>query len=480
MTNHTPTPEQEAIRAAARGTKDNLIIHALAGAAKTSTLILLARAVQVPILSLAFNVKIAKEMRERMPGNATSLTLNSVGHRTWAKTIGRQPVVDKDKVYNLCRAAIDALPMHEKSAGFEIFTNLMNAIRIGKSHGYVPNGSYKGLAKGLLNDEEFFANLDEEPSDLMQDLIRKISHQSMEMAFKGQIDYDDQVLMPTIFPASFDSYPLTLIDETQDLSELNHTMLKKLVKEKRLMAVGDENQSIYGFRGAHADSMDLMQQAFGMKRFDLTISFRCPIEVVKEARFRAPAMQYPEWAKPGLVTHAMTWSAESVHPDAVILCRNNAPLFRCAINLLKNGKYPELVGNDVGKGLIKIMKKLGDNATPRSDAVALVEAWKQDKLLKSRNPGSVADQAECMQVFLEQGETLGDAVAYAEHLIMVSGGIKLMTIHKSKGLEWPNVYLLDRHLINKERTQERNLLYVAMTRSQETLTYINTDHFKGL
>jgi hypothetical protein len=41
---HTPTAEQQAILDAAKGTGDNLIIHALAGAAKTSTLVLIGKA----------------------------------------------------------------------------------------------------------------------------------------------------------------------------------------------------------------------------------------------------------------------------------------------------------------------------------------------------------------------------------------------------------------------------------------------------
>ena len=57
----TPTDEQVAIVEAAKRTKDNLLVSALAGAAKTSTLELITKAVTgIPILSLAFNKKIAE------------------------------------------------------------------------------------------------------------------------------------------------------------------------------------------------------------------------------------------------------------------------------------------------------------------------------------------------------------------------------------------------------------------------------------
>jgi ATP-dependent exoDNAse (exonuclease V) beta subunit len=83
-------------------------------------------------------------------------------------------------------------------------------------------------------------------------------------------------------------------------------------------------------------------------------------------------------------------------------------------------------------------------------------------------------------VFAEQGEDLSEAIAYAEHLLASSGPVQLMTIHKSKGLEFPSVYLLDKHLIRtSDNTQEQNLLYVAITRAKEELYYITSEGFQA-
>ena len=87
------------------------------------------------------------------------------------------------------------------------------------------------------------------------------------------------------------------------------------------------------------------------------------------------------------------------------------------------------------------------------------------------------DQAECLMLFAEQGQELGDAIAYAEHIFASQGPIMLMTGHKSKGLEFNNVFILDQHLIRDEG-QDRNLRYVMQTRTKDTLTYINTADFK--
>ena len=75
--------------------------------------------------------------------------------------------------------------------------------------------------------------------------------QSIKLAYDGKIDFDDQIYMPSLFGGTFPKFPLVLVDEAQDLSLLNHAFLQKLVT-KRIIAVGDRNQSIYLFqrRGA--------------------------------------------------------------------------------------------------------------------------------------------------------------------------------------------------------------------------------------
>lgn len=475
----TPTSEQLHVLSLVRESQDNILISALAGAAKTTTLVLIAEALRAhPMLFLAFNKRIQLEMQERLPGNCTAMTLNGIGHKVWMQAIGKRLTVDTAKNYNLLQAAIEELPGEQRSEAYGIMSETLRAIERGKMCGYLPDGRFRD-AKPLMGDDEFFASLEEEPSQLQESLIRKVTIESALLSLKGIIDFNDQILMPTCFFGTFPKFPVVGVDEAQDLSALNHVMLRKIVRTSRLIAVGDANQSIYGFRGAHEDSMELLAQTFFMKRAELTISFRCPVAVVKAARFRAPAMQWPEWAKEGNVTTLSEWSVENIPLNATILCRNNAPLFSCAIALLKNGRYPELVGNDIGKNLIKLMKKLGDPGMPAEEAHGAIDQWKEGKLSRARDKDKFADQAACMHIFVEQGKTLADAIAYAEHLLRQSGTVKLMTGHKSKGLEWPEVFILDQQLINLRHTQERNLLYVMITRAKESLTYITMEGFQG-
>lgn len=470
----TPTHEQLAIIDAAKNTTDNLLISALAGAAKTSTLILVAESLKsVPTLCLAFNKKIAEEMKERLPGNCEAMTLNSLGHRAWGSALGKRLILDTSKTYNLLTAHIASFRGDDKSLAYERFNELMQAVDFAKTRGWIPEGTFT-YAKRLLTDDEYSAILPEELSDFEFDLVRKIVGESIHQSLQGTIDFNDQILMPTLFPnASFTLFPLVLVDEAQDLSELNHKMLQKLAK-KRIIAVGDACQAIYAFRGASTSSMKDLKDRFQMKEFTLSISFRCPIAVVKAAQWRAPHMRWPEWAKEGTVRTLTSWNVHDLPDNAAIICRNNAPLFRQALALLKARRYPQLIGNDIGKNLLKIMKKFGSSSMPKAEVIENIVKWKMAKLAKTRSPGSIRDQADCMLLFAEEGDNLGDALAYAEHIFNARGPIQLMTGHKSKGLEFDHVFILDKHLIGDSQ-QEDNLRYVMQTRAKQTLTYVDSE-----
>jgi superfamily I DNA/RNA helicase len=243
----TPTDEQLAIVDAARSTKDNLLISALAGAAKTSTLELIAKAVTgVPILCVAFNKKIQLEMEKRLPGHCATKTLNGLGHGVWANAIGRRLSLNTDKTAEILKAEIDKLNHKAKGEAWEEFGEMLRTVRTAKSSGYVPD-SFPSASR-LMGYHDFYSQLDEEPSNLMVDFVETTLTRGIKQAYEGEIDFDDQLYMPTLFGGSWPKYPLVMVDEAQDLSPLNHRMVDHLAGQ-RLIAVGDPNQSIYGFRG---------------------------------------------------------------------------------------------------------------------------------------------------------------------------------------------------------------------------------------
>ena len=139
---HTPTFKQQAIIDRACSTGDSLLLNALAGAAKTSTLEMICHALPVqPILSLAFNKRIAEELHKRLPGHVECRTLNSIGHRAWMKTCSAKVTLDTDKTYKIVKGIIEALPRGDRMEAFGLMGDLRKAVSKAKLAGYVPEGA---------------------------------------------------------------------------------------------------------------------------------------------------------------------------------------------------------------------------------------------------------------------------------------------------------------------------------------------------
>lgn len=482
------TSEQEAIIDAVRSTKDNICINALAGAAKSTTLELICKYVTgIPILSLAFNKRIADELSKRLPSHVECRTLNSLGHRVWAAATGKRLVVDTKKTYTIIKELIDGSPAVQRPRLYAFMSDMIKCVEWAKTLGYVPEGKYEGC-KRLISSEDFWHHiehnvLEDDPDDFVFDVIDEAITLGIKRAYDGVIDYGDQLYMPTVFGGVWPRFPLVLVDEVQDLSALNHEMLRQLART-RLIAVGDPWQSIYAFRGAVSGGMASLVKDFRMAEFTLSVTFRCPIQVVRRAQTRVPHMKWAPWAAEGLVQHLREWD-DSIIPDgAAIICRNNAPLLKMGFNLLRVRRGINMVGFDIGKSLVKTLEKLGNPSMDSEAVYTAINKWESERLSKGKNAAMIADKAECLRIFAEQADTLAGAIAYAKHIFEVTGPVQLMSGHKSKGLEFDTVFHLDpwRIRTNAEGEaleQELNVKYVIETRPKVALYLCELDRFNA-
>lgn len=489
------TEEQLDILVLARSTSENLMISALAGTGKSSTLLATERRVnRQPILYLVFNTdnamkimsedQMAKEKRKPNPRHSqdpedrclsttTVRTLNSMGHRIWMQTQSQGLKVDGKKSNVIMKDIIDKAPANSREALWSIYHEVIAGVAMAKALGYVPEGPYPN-ARRLINRSEFHAALEELPDDLTADLIDLVLKRSIKQAYDGLIDYNDQVYMPALFGGTFPKFPLILADEYQDFSPVNHALLERLVKA-RLIGVGDPFQNIYGFRGAHSDGMRRATERYACTSLPLSISFRCPSEIVKHVHWRVPTFRWS--TEGGSVERPERLRIEDIPDEATIICRNNAPLFACAMRLLSGGRSIAISGSDIGPRLVGIMRKLGPETLGREGVVSSIEEWRADRL--ERESKTANDMADCMRVFASHGKNLREAIAYAEHLFKQQGRIQLTTGHKAKGLEWTTVYHLDPFLVRRDpHEQNKNLDYVISTRSRDRLIEIETEQLE--
>lgn len=465
----TPTDEQTSILDLASTSSANIVINALAGTGKTSTLEMIERAIKTkPILYLVFNKKNAEEAKDRLLSTTLAKTFNSLGHGIWQKQCGSIKL-DPKKVSNIYHGIID----ETKDKGtisqlWEVKWEVLDAVARARSLGYVPEGKFP-MAKPLLDRSAFHRTLDEEPDDLVSDLIDVVLFRSIQSAYKGLIDFNDQIYMPALFGGVYPNFPLVCVDEAQDLSPVNHAMLERLCRN-RVIIVGDPWQNIYGFRGAKQRGMAELAAKYDMVPTDLSVSFRCPKAIVEHVHWRVPHFK---WLKEGgSVNIPDQLDHTDISDDAAIICRNNAPLFSCALRLLSSGHGVTVAGSDIGPKLVALMKKLGPESLSAQGMLDAIYDWRQEKLAKGSAHAN--DLADCMQVFASMGKTLGEALSWAEHLFKQRGTIQLLTGHKAKGMEYDTVYHLDPWLCD-DREQDQNLRYVISTRSANRLIEIDSD-----
>jgi DNA helicase-2/ATP-dependent DNA helicase PcrA len=477
-----PTAEQAAIIAAVRDTTDNIMVNALAGTGKTSTIEMVCHAVKnIPILYLAFNKRIVDEAAKRMPSHVECRTQNGLGHRVWAQATGKRLIVDSGKMRQILKNLISELPRKDQGEAWEDFSFTLKAIAKAKRDGYVPL-SWGGPCHRLVDYVEFLDGLDEEVTRLQRDLINRALHQSIIAAYEGGIDFDDQIYMPVIFGGPWPRFPLVIVDEVQDQSPLNHEMMKRLVTQ-RFMGVGDPWQSIYAFRGAVTNGMKALVEHFRCTELPLSLTFRVPRTGVERARGRVPWFEAYNTNPEGTIIELEEWGPDDIPSAAAIICRNNAPLLSLSFRLLAARRAIKLVGMDIGAGLVRILRKLGPVELAGHELDNAIAAWTKNALQSAKNSASVYDRADCLYVLTRDRKHLGEAIIQAESLFKQEGPIQLLSGHKCKGLEWDWVMHLDPWRIPgkyvEEGTeaweQELNVRYVIETRFKQTLVIANLE-----
>jgi len=483
----------------------NAIVNAVPGSGKTSTLVWLTEFIPstLRIAFLSFGRDIVKTLAARCP-NAFCKTYNALGSRairahlagTWiklhdgTKVIGKSLAIlleiypknsngDRDKEYFMYSRFVIRLVSLAKNAGI----------------GCLVADTYAAWEKlvayhNLMLDSKA-AKL-ERAIEIAQDVLR-ISNQ---WSRQGKIDFDDQLYLVSLWDLNLEKFDLVLVDESQDTNAIQVAMLKKLERtdgRTRYLFVGDEKQAIYGFRGADAHAMQKMREAFKAQDLKLSICYRCSRAVVDNANLTFPevGMESAPNAQAGKVENLSEYNAKTFGATDAILCRNVAPLIKLAYSFILKGVACHVLGREIGIGLSKLVDRMNaENVDDLQDKLNEYREREVSKLLEKNRSGeaeTINDQVSCILLFVsnlkETNRTIDALKAAIESLFSDRNGcLTLATIHKSKGLEFDKVFILDYALIpSKYATQdwqleqERNLKWVANTRAKNELYYIESD-----
>lgn len=275
--------------------------------------------------------------------------------------------------------------------------------------------------------------------------------------------------------------------EAQDLNLCQHKLIDNLISQgtvKKWIAVGDRNQSIYGFSGAYSLSFDRFLQKENVKELPLDICYRCSNSIIDSANEVYDVMIYGNTNK-GLVEEIS--DIINIKNNSMIICRNSEPLINLYFKLLNIDKVAYIKGNDILSSLKRFLKPYNYNTTKNAKTKMLYKIEELDK--NKSQEGIVAahmfkenfNNFKLLYKNLCKGyETVKTLIERLDNLFdQKDNAIMLCTIHKAKGLEADVVYILNEYLIpskfakSKEQlTQEENLRYVARTRAKKELYFL--------
>ncbi len=228
----------------------------------------------------------------------------------------------------------------------------------------------------------------------------------LALAYEEQLEQaklqDFTTLLSLAAQQEADLFDHVLVDEAQDLSALQLKFLTAIGPRARFWYIGDPDQAIYSFRGAHASMMhSLRDRTEGF--YVLSVNYRSTTSVVKHAN---NVIQFNKDRFP------VSWTAARTEQGSV------------SVESFDHGEQE----------------------------LAAAIRW--------------AKQAPTKRCVLGRTQALVS--------LLKEEGLPAMTVHESKGLEWPEVLIMGCEAAMfphplAARDEERRLFYVAMTRARDHL-----------
>ena len=241
------------------------------------------------------------------------------------------------------------------------------------------------------------------------------------------------------------------------------------------------------FAGTAVDSFQQIRNRPNTKVHTLTLTRRVPKTGVEKAREICDLIVAHNENVEGEMRRGVV---EEIREGDYVLCRNTKPLVSLYFKLLESDIKATIVGKDIEKGLLKVAEECKSYA---KDLVLLnMKRYLESVASNLREMGiTKVKEHQAYETAEEKVEVLTlilNKIVSAEELIPKlkelfsphKEAVILMTLHRAKGLENNNVFVLESYNRKKlipskyavqphELLQERNLQFVAYTRHKQKL-----------
>ena len=546
------------------------------------------------ILVVTFTRFAAAEMKSRLctlMGRkdlpVTSGTFHGIyyGILKWAYRMGQQNILSEEEKYQILRAAVS----REKMEIFDEEDFIQDlAAEIGR------------IKNNRIDPDEFVS--EKCSADAFRNIYREYERQRKKLK---KIDFDDMLVLcyelfasrPDVLAQWQKKFRYILIDEFQDINRIQYDVIRMLAKpEDNLFVVGDDDQAIYGFRGADSSLMFRFREDYpGAEQILLGMNYRSTANIVRnslkvighnEKRFEkdlraerdnGACLHVQEVRDPNEEAQYILDEIEKqteagvrpediavlfrIHTDARpvveallerrisfqmkehlpnlynhFIAKDIQAYFRMALGERKRQDFLQVmnrpkryIGRDSIAGSAVSFEEMRKVYCDKEWMMNRIDQFEWDvKMLRKMAPYAAiqyirkrigyddflkdyalthnVNKADLFEVLSEIEEAakpyasleewFGHVQEYTEALrlkerqrSLKQDGVRLMTIHAAKGLEFDTVFLIEANegripykkaKTEQETEEERRLFYVAMTRAKEVLKicYVKTKNGK--
>ena len=546
------------------------------------------------ILVVTFTRFAAAEMKSRLCAlmgrkdlPVTSGTFHGIyyGILKWAYRMGQQNILSEEEKYQILRAAVS----REKMEIFDEEDFIQDlAAEIGR------------IKNNRIDPDEFVS--EKCSADAFRNIYREYERQRKKLK---KIDFDDMLVLcyelfasrPDVLAQWQKKFRYILIDEFQDINRIQYDVIRMLAKpEDNLFVVGDDDQAIYGFRGADSSLMFRFREDYpGAEQILLGMNYRSTANIVRnslkvighnEKRFEkdlraerdnGACLHVQEVRDPNEEAQYILDEIEKqteagvrpediavlfrIHTDARpvveallerrisfqmkehlpnlynhFIAKDIQAYFRMALGERKRQDFLQVmnrpkryIGRDSIAGSAVSFEEMRKFYCDKEWMMNRIDQFEWDvKMLRKMAPYAAiqyirkrigyddflkdyvlthnVNKADLFEVLSEIEEAakpyasleewFGHVQEYTEALrlkerqrSLKQDGVRLMTIHTAKGLEFDTVFLIEANegripykkaKTEQETEEERRLFYVAMTRAKEVLKicYVKTKNGK--
>lgn len=302
-----------------------------------------------------------------------------------------------------------------------------------------------------------------------------------------------------------------VIDEAQDMDEHEFELVRALMAandDMRVIAVGDDDQNIYEFRGSNSEHLKILIEHYGATKYEMTENYRSTANIVAlsnafvssiTSRMKtAPIEAVTDEAGIVQITHHTCANMEeALVADLIVagqagktcvLTKTNDEALRILGSLLKHGKHARLIQSLDGFKLYNLLEiRVFLKAIDRKLHTPIIsdEIWEnaKEELLSNYCGSTCIDNVKRLILDFETTHSpkyrsdLEEFIAESKFEDFYNAQdaeiIYISTIHKAKGREFDNVYMMLKN-VNAKKDEDRRALYVGMTRAKRNL-YIHTN-----